>query len=269
MQSPSPGATCTVTYNARHARTGGKMFTATRALSTLLATSLLLGVAACDDDDDGTNPTPQGRVRVVHAIGNGPAIDALIDGQALAGHTNVAFKANPAYVNVATGTRDFVLRQTGTQTAVLTANDQAVASGVGYSLVALGRAGATGALAPAFRYVTDAATPAQGKATLRLLHASPAAGNVDIYITAPNADLAAEEPDFSNVAFNAAPSTASLDAGTYRVRLTTTGTKTVKIDRTDIALTAGQRWLGIAVGDDAPGTGNTSAFEILMRQEGN
>jgi hypothetical protein len=160
-----------------------------------------------------------------------------------------------------------VIRPVGSQTALLTANDQQIASGSGYTIVALGRAGATGALAPGVRLVANAAAPAAGQATVRLLHASPAAGNVDVYITAPNADLANEQPDFTNVAFNAAPSAATLAAGTYRIRITTTGTKTVKIDRTDVALTAGQRWLAVALGDDAPGTGNQSAFEILLRQE--
>ena len=243
------------------------MFRPTRSLSALLATSLLLGVAACDDDE-GTGPAPQGSVRVVHAIGNGPALSALVDGQALAGFTNVAYKANGNYAGVAAGTRDFALRPVGSQTALVTANDQAVASGVRYTLVALGRAGAAGALAPTFRYVADAAAPAQGKATLRLLHASPAAGNVDVYITAPNADLANEQADFTNVAFNANPSVANLAAGTYRIRLTTAGTKTVKLDLNNVALVAGQRWLAIGLGDDAPGTGNASAFEIITRQEG-
>lgn len=240
-----------------------------RFLSLFLATSVLLGAAACnDDDDDGTGPAPQGRVRVVHAIGNGPAIDALVDGQALTGYTNVAFKANGAYADVAPGTRDFVLRQNGTQTAVVTANDQTVASNTGYTLVALGRAGAAGDLAPKFKFLPDAAAPAAGQATVRVLHASPAAGALDVYITAPDADLANEQADFTNLAFNANPVVANLAAGTYRVRLTTAGTKTVKIDRNDVALTAGQRWLGVALGDDAPGTGAASAFELLLRQEG-
>lgn len=241
------------------------MFRHTRILPLFLATAVL-ATTACDDDE-GTGPAPAGSVRAVHAIGNGPAVDLLVDGTALTGYSNVAFKANGAYQSVAAGVRDFVVRQNGTSTAILTANDQQVASGSRYTVVALGRHGATGTLAPAFRLIPDASAPASGQATLRLLHASPAAGNVDVYITAPNADLANEQPDFNNVAFNANPVVANLAAGTYRVRLTTAGSKTVKVDRTDIALTAGQRWLGVALGDDAPGSGSASAFEILLRQE--
>ena len=241
------------------------MFRHTRILPLVLATAVL-ATAACDDDEP-IGPAPAGSVRAVHAIGNGPAVDLLVDGSALTGYSNVAFKAAGAYQSVAAGVRDFVVRQNGTTTAILTANDQQVASGTRYTVVALGRAGATGALAPAFRLIADAAAPAANQATLRLLHASPGAGNVDVYITAPNADLANEQADFSNVAFNANPVVANLAAGTYRIRLTTAGSKTVKVDRSDVALTAGQRWLGIALGDDAPGSGSASAFEILLRQE--
>jgi hypothetical protein len=240
--------------------------TTRRYLALTLATSVLAAATACDDDDPA-GPAQPGSVRAVHAIGNGPAVDLLVDGAALTGYSNVAFKANGAYQSVAAGSRDFVVRQNGTTTALLTANDQAITSGTRYTIVALGRAGATGALAPTFRIIPDAAAPAAGQATLRILHASPAAGNVDIYVTAPNADLANEQADFTNVAFNANPVSINLAAGTYRIRLTTAGTKTVKVDRTDIALAAGQRWLALGLGDDAPGTGAASAFEVLLRQE--
>jgi len=242
------------------------MFRHTRILPLVLATAVLAGTTACDDDE-GTGPVQPGSVRAIHAIGNGPAVDLLVDGTPLTGYGNVAFKASGAYQTVAAGVRDFIVRQNGTTTAILTANDQQIASSARYTVVALGRAGATGALAPAFRLIPDAAAPAANQATLRLLHASPAAGNVDVYITAPGADLATEQADFGNVAFNANPVVASLAAGTYRIRLTTAGTKTVKVDRNDVTVAAGQRWLGVALGDDAPGTGNASAFEIVTRQE--
>ena len=240
----------------------------TRILPLFLATAVLATTTACDDDDEPIGPAPAGSVRAVHAIGNGPAVDLLVDGTALTGYSNVAFKAASPYQSVAAGARDFVVRQNGTTTAILTANDQQVASGSRYTIVALGRAGGAEAVAPKFRLIADAAAPATGKAVIRVLHASPAAGNVDVYITAPNADLANEQPDVAGVAFNNGTlTTISLDPGTYRIRLTTAGSKTVKIDRTDVALAAGQRWLGVALGDDAPGTGAQSALELLLRQE--
>ena len=97
------------------------MFRHTRILPLFLATAVL-ATTACDDDE-GTGPAPAGSVRAVHAIGNGPAVDLLVDGTALTGYSNVAFKANGAYQSVAAGVRDFVVRQNGTSTAILTAND--------------------------------------------------------------------------------------------------------------------------------------------------
>lgn len=237
-----------------------------RTLSLLLATSALLATTACDDDDPVT-PVQQGRVRVLHAIGNGPAVDVRVDDQALTGYTNVAFKAASPYRAVAAGTRDFAIRQTGQATNLLTLADRAIAGGTDYTLVALGRSGGAGPLAPALRLIADQANPGAGQATIRLLHASPSAGAVDVYVTAPDADLADEQPDASNVAFNANPTSVSLPAGTYRIRITPTGTKTVRIDRSDVVVTAGQKWLAVALGDDAPGAGQASAYEVVLRQE--
>ena len=239
-----------------------------RVLQLFLATAVLAGTTACDDDDEGTGPAQNGQVRAIHAIGNGPAVDVRVDDAALTGYTNVAFKANGQYAAVAAGTRDFAVRQTGQTTALVSLNDQAIAANGNYTLVALGRAGGTGALAPALRLIANAPAPAANQATIRILHASPSTGAVDVYVTAPNADLATEQPDASNVLYNAQALTSiAVPAGTWRIRLTPTGTKTVRIDRTDVAVAAGQRWLGLALGDDAPGTGASSALEILLRQE--
>ena len=47
--------------------------------SFALAALAFVALAACSDDD-ATNPTPQGRVRVVHAISDVPKADVLLDG---------------------------------------------------------------------------------------------------------------------------------------------------------------------------------------------
>ena len=76
---------------------------------------------------------------------------------------------------------------------------------------------------------------------------------MDIYVTAPAANLATTAPTLTNVPFRAASSYLEVPAGTYRVRITPAGTKTVAIDVNDVALAAGQVRTAVAV--DAPGGG--------------
>jgi hypothetical protein len=64
------------------------------------------------------------------------------------------------------------------------------------------------------------------EARVRLVHSSPAAGAVDIYITAPGADLDDETPDFVNVTFGANTGYLPQAAGSYDVTFTVAGSKT-------------------------------------------
>jgi hypothetical protein len=107
----------------------------------------------------------------------------------------------------------------------------------------------------------DQTAPASGNVRVRLVHASPAAGNVDIYVTAPTADIATTAPTLTNVAFRAVSNYLEVPAGTYRVRVTPTGTKTVAIDANNVALTSGQVRTAVAV--DAPGGGAPLAAILL------
>ena len=211
---------------------------------TLLAT---LAVAACDDDDnDVTAPATTAQLRVVHASPDAPNVDVLVDNTAAL--TNVAYKAASAYLQVPSGSRNLKVRATGTTTVVI---DQTATlnEGSAYTVIATGR---VASIAPLV-LTDDQTSPAAGNVRVRLVHASPAAGNVDIYVTSTTADITTATPTLANVAFRAASNYLEVPAGTYRVRITPAGTKTVAIDVNNIALTAGQVRTAVAV--DAPGGG--------------
>ena len=97
------------------------------------------------------------------------------------------------------------------------------------------------------------AAPDSGKVKVRVVHGSPSAGPVDIYVTAPGGDISTVSPTVSNLAFKSATDYLSVAAGSYEVFVTPTGTKTVAIDTGAINLTAGQ--IRTAVALDAPGGG--------------
>ena len=216
----------------------------------LLAT---IALGACNDDDT-TAPVSTAQVRVVHASPDAPNVDVLVDGAAVL--TNVAYKASSTYLDVPAGSRNLRVRATGTSTVVI---DQtaAVTAGKRYTVLATGR---VASIAPVV-LEDDLTAPAAGNVKLRLVHASPTAGTVDIYVTAPGASIATATPTLASVPFRAASGYLEVPAGTYRVRITPTGSKTVAIDVNDVALAAGQVRTAVAV--DAPG-GGTPLSAILL-----
>jgi hypothetical protein len=210
---------------------------------TLLAT---LAVSACDDDSDVTAPATIAQLRVVHASPDAPNVDVLVDNTAAL--TNVAYKAASTYLQVPSGSRNLKVRATGTTTVVI---DQTATldQGSAYTVIATGR---VASIAPLV-LTDDQTNPAAGNVRVRLVHASPTAGNVDIYVTGPTADITTATPTLANVGFRVASNYLEVPAGTYRVRVTPAGTKTVAIDVNNVALTAGQVRTAVAV--DAPGGG--------------
>lgn len=216
----------------------------------LLAT---IALGACNDDDT-TAPVSTAQVRVVHASPDAPNVDVLVDGAAVL--TNVAYKASSTYLDVPAGSRNLRVRATGTSTVVI---DQtaAVTAGKRYTVLATGR---VASIAPVV-LEDDLTAPAAGNVKLRLVHASPTAGTVDIYVTAPGASIATATPTLASVPFRAASGYLEVPAGTYRVRITPAGSKTVAIDVNDVALAAGQVRTAVAV--DAPG-GGTPLSAILL-----
>lgn len=200
--------------------------------SVMVAGVAVLGLAACSDDDDTTAPQQVAQVRVVHASPDAPNVDVLVDeGVAL---TNVAYGAASGFLEVPAGTRRLRVRATGGTAAVIDANVP-FASAASYTVLA------TGLLADIQPVVaTDNLTdPASGQVKLRVIHAAAGVAGVDVYATAPDADINTATPVLTNVAFRAVSDYLTVPAGTYQLRVTPTGTKTVAIDAT-VTLAAGQ-----------------------------
>lgn len=182
-----------------------------------------LGLAACSDDDNGTGPVDSALVRVVHASPDAPNVDVLVDGAVAL--TNVPFRAASGFLSVPAGSRRVQVRPTGTSTDVIDATLNLAVNGV-YTVLA------TGLVADLQPVVVedDPTAPANGEAKIRVIHAAPAAAGVDVYATAPGADLDAATPVLANVPFRAVSDYLTVPAGTYQLRVTGTGTTDVAID---------------------------------------
>jgi hypothetical protein len=194
----------------------------------------------------GCGSDEKARIRVVHASPDAPNVDVLVDGKSVL--TDVPYGKASDYLAVKAGARQIEVRATGTSQDVINAKPD-FASKKDYTILA---EDFLVNITPGVLTDNNAA-PDSGKVKVRVVHGSPSAGPVDIYVTAPGGDISTVSPTVSNLAFKSATDYLSVAAGSYEVFVTPTGTKTVAIDTGAINLTAGQ--IRTAVALDAPGGG--------------
>ena len=222
-----------------------------KLLTLLLAATAL--TAACDDDDDNTGPEGEARIRVVHASPDAPDVDVLLDDTEVL--SDVPYLVASEYLETSAGDHNLKVNAAGTTTTVIDA-DATLADGTDYTVIA---SGLVAEIEPIV-LVDDNSTPAAGNVRVRAIHGAPSAPAVDVYVTAPEADLDAVTPVLTNVAFGDVAPYLEVPAGDYQVRVTPAGTKLVVIDSGALTLASGQVRTAIAV--DAPGGG--APFDLLV-----
>ena len=209
--------------------------------------------AACSDDDEGTGPDGEARVRVVHASPDAPAVDVLLDDTGVL--TDVPYGAASGYLATAPGERNLKVNAAGTTTTVIDA-DVNLIDGTDYTVLA---AGVAAAIQPIVLQ-DDNSAPSAGSARVRAIHGAPGAPAVDVYVTAPGEDLAQVAPVLTGVEFGDVADYLEVPAGDYQVRIAPAGTTNVVIDSGVLSLAAGQVRTAIAV--DAAGGG--APFDLLL-----
>ena len=212
----------------------------------LLAAGLIAGCS-----DEGTGPDENvARIRVVHADAELPELDVVVDDIEMA--SDLAYLTASDYIELEPGSHRFVF-----VTAEDTVDDRRLdlAAGSDYTMLPC-CAGIAGSL-----FLTDDNTESvEGNAKVRVIHFA-SAPPVDVYVTAPDADLEAETPDLVSIGSFEASDYGELPADDYQIRATTTGTKTVVIDGGILSLAPGEVRTAIAV--DAEGGGEPFSFLVL------
>jgi hypothetical protein len=155
------------------------------------------------------------RVRVVHASPDAPAVDVWVNDSVA--FSNAPFKGITTYAPLDTGTYNVKVVPTGATEPVVI-NADLTLEAKDYTVVAVGKLADIEPLV----LVDNNSLPAEGKAHVRFVHASPDAPAVDIAVKGGPVL-------FSNVAFKGVGDYLPVDAGTYDLEVRLAGTDTVAL----------------------------------------
>src|SRR5437868_811011 len=246
----------------------------------LIAALALVGAACGTKEALGPlQPTgATGRVRFVNLI-NDPTripVNAILESVPFGvnlgyGATTPSTLPSPStatYSAILSGDRSIVLKKTADTSVTVATIAFTVADNTDYTVYATGGSGGTAVT----NFVTTDAnpTPTASQVEVRIINMSPAAGALDVFVTAPNADLAAAAPTAANLAFHAASPYVVFAPATYQVRAVPAGTAAAARS-TSIVLTingvalAGGTGRTIVIADRAAGGAPLAGFALPDR----
>ncbi len=196
----------------------------------LVLTALAVGCGEGTIGPTGAEPTEAfGRIRFVNAVPNAAPVNVTVDGVPMGVNLTYGTATGATVYNAAYGgNRRFVVTRTADQTVTVADADVAITADTSQTVYATTQ----GATNNFFVTLDNLQLPAGSQVKIRAVHLAPGMGNVDVYVTAPNADITALTPQFTNVAPRAATDYLTLARATYQVRFTTAGTKTVRLSAT-------------------------------------
>ena len=196
-------------------------------------------------------------LQVVHASPDAPAVDVVVDGNVLV--PNLPFPVATGFVEVPAATYNVAVTVAGNPGAVAIGPvDLPLEAGVRYSVLAVGPLAEIEPL-----ILSDDPRRVATNAKVRIVHASPTAQDVDIYVTAVGADINNESPTLTSVPFKANTGYLNFAAGDYDVTVVPAGTKTAAIGPATISVEDGGIYTAIAR-DPIPGE---MAFGLIVTDD--
>ncbi|MGB5446403.1 MAG: DUF4397 domain-containing protein [Psychromonas sp.] len=219
----------------------------------LLASLVSATMFACNSDNDDYS-----YLRIYHASPDAPKVNVWLDGKlALPG---VDYQQSSGAIKVKAGDHtvqvDAILPD-GSVLTVLPETLLALAKDTEYNVVAAGKAAliGTGEATEFTSQIIDRANLTPSGARVQVMHAAPDAPMVDVFITAPGAELADSTPFADDVEYLGVTMATEVPAGEYRVRITDpTDSGTVYFDSGTVTVPDGGDWFVAA-------TNNTEAGE--------
>jgi hypothetical protein len=201
-----------------------------RRLLFLLPLVAVLAVAGCKVRTINYFPPHPAQVRVLNLMADAPWLDVSINGTPA--FTGVAFESYTAYQDYDNNNTSFAVNLTGS-TSTLVSFSYPLAGEQPYTVLLYGSTSN-----PQITMVAEVADPpTNGSIQFAVFNAASNQGGVDIYVTTPGVDIGTVNSNFGNVAFGGTTFNLAFQPGTYQIRVTPTGTKTVIYDSGGTVLT--------------------------------
>jgi Domain of unknown function (DUF4397) len=215
-------------------------------LGLALMTALALASPAFAQEGGG-----QAQVRVAHLAPDAPNVDVYVNGDPVL--TDVPYTTVSDYLSLPAGTQQVTVYATGDTTSPVIDTPVKLTAGGAYTVAAVGLV-ADGSLT-AQVYQDDLRDPASGNAKVRVVHASPDAGPVDVIPRGGQALV-------SGLTFPEASPYAEVPAGTYTLDVNAAGTNKTALTVPNAKLTSGGVYSAFAVG-----TTFADSLNVLLVQD--
>ncbi len=191
---------------------------------TLAALLVLpLAIAGCKINTINSFPPKAAHVRMVNVVADAPLLDVTADGAAA--FTGIAFEGSTDYVDFDNKDTPFSVTVRGA-TSPLVEQTYSLAGEQTYTLIAIGTTSV-----PSLLLLPDATTePGSGRSQLRIAHVAAGIAAIDAYLTAPGVAIDDLLPNFNGLSYNTATAYLQFASGTYQLRMTVSGTKTIIYD---------------------------------------
>lgn len=195
-----------------------------RTQRILLAVLCLVSIALTGCSKSGNGGSGNAQMRVLNAFPEATALNVAVDTKIVA--TALAFPGLTQYTEIDAGTPTFTVSVTGAPTTLVN-SATVVAGGSNYTYLVFGPLTAVGTL-----LVNDSfSDPGNGFFSVRVINAAAGPGSVDVYLTAPGADLTTTSPTVANVGYALATAFTSVPVGaSFEIRITPSGSKDVIYD---------------------------------------
>ncbi|AWL11603.1 hypothetical protein HMF8227_01122 [Saliniradius amylolyticus] len=236
----------------------------TPILAALTLPFVLTGCLNSDSDPLPEPPEPPAfsNLRVTHAVSDAPTVNVIANGDTLS--EGADYQASTGWQSVLSDTYTVEVNANlpgGDSATVIGPVDLTLTGDMNYDVVAVGQVGDIEPLV----LENAETTVTSGNARVQILHAAANAPMVDIYVTAPDAELASEQA-LATLSFKEYTAQTEVAGGDYRVRITPAGADTVVFDSGTINLADGADLMVAAT--DNTGAGDSPVTLLAVDANG-